>query len=180
MARSTSSSGVPFPLKRRTMQDRGHDRGMTGRFDLTPEDMVALIAGEPPYRARQLWRAIQQGREPAEMTELPSTLRQELEVRLPPGLALLREASSDGGETVKWLWGLPDGSAVETVLMRYPDRATVCVSSQAGCAMGCTFCATGQAGFTRHLTTGEIVEQVVRANRQLAAAGPPRRGPGRV
>jgi len=155
---------------------------MTGRFDLTPDDMVALIAGEPPYRARQLWRAIQQGREPAEMTELPSTLRQELEVRLPPGLALLREASSDGGETVKWLWGLPDGSAVETVLMRYPDRATVCVSSQAGCAMGCTFCATGQAGFTRHLTTGEIVEQVVRANRHMASA-PSRReggGPGRV
>ena len=143
---------------------------MTGRFDLTPEDMVALIAGEPPYRARQLWRAVHQGREPAEMTELPSALRQELEARLPSGLALLREASSDGGETVKWLWGLADGSAVETVLMRYPDRATACVSSQAGCAMGCTFCATGQAGFSRHLTTGEIVEQVVRANRHLAAA----------
>src|SRR5437764_11264771 len=154
------------------MHDRGHDRGMTGRFDLSPEDMAALMAGEPPYRARQLWRAVHQGREPAEMTELPSALRHELEGRLPSGLALLREASSDGGDTVKWLWGLADGSAVETVLMRYPDRATVCVSSQAGCAMGCTFRATGQAGFSRHLTTGEIVEQVVRANRHLAAAPP--------
>ena len=72
---------------------------------------------------------------------------------------------SDRGGTVKWLWRLGDGSAVETVLMRYPDRATVCVSSQAGCAMACSFCATGQAGFTRHLSTGEIVEQVVRARR---------------
>jgi len=66
---------------------------------------------------------------------------------------------------VKWLWGLADGSRVETVLMRYPRRATVCVSSQAGCAMGCTFCATGQSGFARHLTAGEIVEQVVVARR---------------
>ena len=73
--------------------------------------------------------------------------------------------SSDGGQTVKWLWALADGARVETVLMHYPDRATVCVSSQAGCAMGCTFCATGQAGFTRHLSTGEIVEQVVAARR---------------
>ncbi|MEZ5177027.1 MAG: hypothetical protein R2746_01755 [Acidimicrobiales bacterium] len=70
---------------------------------------------------------------------------------------------SDDGQTVKWLWRLADGQQVETVLMRYPDRATVCVSSQAGCAMACGFCATGQAGFDRHLTTGEIVEQVVRA-----------------
>src|SRR5262245_31903991 len=65
--------------------------------------------------------------------------------------------------TVKWLWQAGDGAQVETVLMRYRDRATVCVSSQAGCAMGCTFCATGQAGFERHLDPGEIVEQVVRA-----------------
>ena len=149
--------------------------GMTGRFDLSQEDMAALLRDEPPYRVRQLWRAVHQGREPAEMTELPAALRQDLDEKLPPGLTLVREVTSDGGDTVKWLWGLRDGSAVETVLMRYPDRATVCVSSQAGCAMGCTFCATGQAGFTRHLTTGEIVEQVVRANRHLAAAGPPGR-----
>jgi 23S rRNA (adenine2503-C2)-methyltransferase len=70
---------------------------------------------------------------------------------------------SDAGDTVKWLWSLGDGRQVETVLMLYRDRATVCVSSQAGCAMRCGFCATGQAGFDRHLSTGEIVEQVVRA-----------------
>jgi 23S rRNA (adenine2503-C2)-methyltransferase len=72
---------------------------------------------------------------------------------------------SDGGDTVKYLWELHDGSRIETVLMLYPDRVTVCVSSQAGCAMACGFCATGQAGFTRQLTVGEIVEQVVVAAR---------------
>ena len=76
-----------------------------------------------------------------------------------------RNRSPTDGQTVKWLWALADGARVETVLMHYPDRATVCVSSQAGCAMGCSFCATGQAGFTRHLSTGEIVEQVVAARR---------------
>ena len=83
---------------------------------------------------------------------------------------------ADGGDTVKWLWSLSDGARVETVLMDYPDRVTVCVSSQAGCAMGCQFCATGQAGFTRHLTTGEIVEQVVAATRAAQPAPAVQRG----
>ena len=72
---------------------------------------------------------------------------------------------------MKWLWALADGTQVETVLMHYADRSTVCVSSQAGCAMGCGFCATGQAGFDRHLTAGEIVEQVVRAGRRARDDG---------
>jgi 23S rRNA (adenine2503-C2)-methyltransferase len=72
---------------------------------------------------------------------------------------------------VKWLWTLDDGRQVESVLMHYPGRSTVCVSSQAGCAMACGFCATGQAGFDRHLRTGEIVEQVVRARAAAAATG---------
>jgi 23S rRNA (adenine2503-C2)-methyltransferase len=72
---------------------------------------------------------------------------------------------------VKWLWSLVDGTRVETVLMHYAERSTVCVSSQAGCAMGCTFCATGQAGFDRQLTAGEIVEQVVRAGRRARDDG---------
>jgi 23S rRNA (adenine2503-C2)-methyltransferase len=76
---------------------------------------------------------------------------------------------ADGGTTVKWLFGLGDGAAIETVLMHYPGRTTVCVSSQAGCAMACGFCATGQAGFRRHLSAGEIVEQVVRAAREARA-----------
>jgi 23S rRNA (adenine2503-C2)-methyltransferase len=99
------------------------------------------------------------------MTNLPRPLRARLEEALPSALGLLTESRSDGGQTVKRLWALSDGARVETVLMRYPDRATVCVSSQAGCAMGCAFCATGQAGFGRHLTSGEIVEQVVWAKR---------------
>jgi 23S rRNA (adenine2503-C2)-methyltransferase len=70
------------------------------------------------------------------------------------------------GQTVKWLWAAPDGAAIETVLMLYPDRATVCVSSQAGCAMNCGFCATGQAGFRRNLSSGEILEQVAAARRR--------------
>ena len=76
---------------------------------------------------------------------------------------------ADNATTVKWLFHMGDGQAVETVLMHYPGRTTVCVSSQAGCAMACGFCATGQAGFRRHLTTGEIVEQVVRAAREARA-----------
>jgi 23S rRNA (adenine2503-C2)-methyltransferase len=81
------------------------------------------------------------------------------------------ERVGEGGDTVKWLWRLHDGATVETVLMRYAERDTVCVSSQAGCAMACGFCATGQAGFERHLTTGEIVEQVVRAARRSRDEG---------
>jgi 23S rRNA (adenine2503-C2)-methyltransferase len=73
--------------------------------------------------------------------------------------------TTDSGDTVKWLFALEDGPTVETVLMRYSRRATVCVSSQAGCAMGCSFCATGQAGFARHLTSGEILEQIAIARR---------------
>ena len=84
------------------------------------------------------------------------------------------ESVSDNGDTVKFLWELDGGSRIETVLMLYRDRATVCVSSQAGCAMACGFCATGQAGFTRHLTVGEIVEQVVRATRRGPVGRPPR------
>jgi 23S rRNA (adenine2503-C2)-methyltransferase len=75
---------------------------------------------------------------------------------------------SDDGRTVKWLWRLHDGHHIETVLMHYDDRTTVCVSSQAGCAMACGFCATGQSGFDRHLSVGEIVEQVIRARRTSA------------
>jgi 23S rRNA (adenine2503-C2)-methyltransferase len=86
---------------------------------------------------------------------------------LPSALDPVVERISDRGDTVKQLWRLRDGRSIESVLMRYRDRVTVCVSTQAGCAMGCGFCATGQGGFDRHLTTGEIVEQVVRAARRI-------------
>ena len=138
---------------------------MPGRFQVTLPELATLLDGEPAYRARQVWAGLHAGREPEEMTELPAALRGRIAGLLGSDLDLVQEAISDRGDTAKWLWRLGDGAAVETVLMRYPDRATVCVSTQAGCAMACSFCATGQAGFTRHLTSGEIVEQVVRARR---------------
>jgi 23S rRNA (adenine2503-C2)-methyltransferase len=137
-----------------------------GAYDLGREDLTVLLIDQPRYRVDQVWRGLYgKGLRPAEMTDLPQELRSRLDAGLPPGLRLSAESKSDGGKTVKWLWALSDGAQVETVLMRYPDRATVCVSTQAGCAMRCTFCATGQAGFARNLTTGEIVEQVVVAKR---------------
>src|SRR5690606_25256791 len=84
---------------------------------------------------------------------------------LPPALTTVAELRSSDGSTLKWLWELDGGARVETVLMHHREHSTVCVSTQAGCAMACGFCATGQAGFERHLSTGEIVEQVVRARR---------------
>lgn len=134
-------------------------------LDLGLDDLADLLVGEPAYRTGQVWRALHQGLGPAEMTDLPARLRRQLVAAMPAGLDLAATSVSEGADTVKWLWALADGSSVETVLMHYPGRATVCVSTQAGCAMACTFCATGQAGFRRHLTAGEIVEQVVRARR---------------
>jgi 23S rRNA (adenine2503-C2)-methyltransferase len=146
-----------------------------GRFDLSPADLAALLPGEPAYRARQVWRGLHLGRSVDELTELPKALRARLARDLPPPMALLRESVAEGSAapTVKWLWGLDDGARIETVLMTYPGRATVCVSSQAGCAMACPFCATGQAGFRRHLSAGEIVEQVVRARSFFVASQAP-------
>jgi 23S rRNA (adenine2503-C2)-methyltransferase len=107
---------------------------------------------------------------PEEMTDLPLALRERLATIVPPALREVALSEGDGGTTLKWSWALHDGARIETVLMKYPDRATVCVSTQAGCAMNCPFCATGQAGFTRNLSTGEILEQVARAWRALRPA----------
>jgi 23S rRNA (adenine2503-C2)-methyltransferase len=137
-----------------------------GRFDLTLEDLSQVLSDEPAYRTRQVWKSLYQGREPAEMTDLPLALRSRLAEDLAPGLLPSETSVNLDGDTTKWLWTLADGAKVETVLMAYPSgRVTVCVSTQAGCAMACSFCATGQAGFQRHLTAGEIVEQVIRAGR---------------
>ncbi len=134
------------------------------RYGVTRDELAGLLDGEPRYRLDQLWAGLYaQLANPAAITSLPKVLRSRIDEELPLALAPVSETASDRGDTVKFLWELAGGSRVETVLMLYADRATVCVSSQAGCAMGCGFCATGQAGFTRHLTTGEIVEQVVRA-----------------
>jgi 23S rRNA (adenine2503-C2)-methyltransferase len=145
-----------------------------GPYDLSREEVARLLAGEPAYRVGQVWDGLHtRARLPSEMTDLPRALRARLaaEPALAPALRPAARSVAEGGETVKWLWHLAGGAAVESVLMYYRDRATVCVSTQAGCAMACGFCATGQAGFTRHLSAGEIVEQVAAAVRE---AGPRR------
>lgn len=120
--------------------------------------------GERGFRARQL-SAHYFGRferDPGAMTDLPAASRERLaSALLPPLLTRVRDWCCDNGATRKTLWRLHDGALVESVLMGYPDRVTACVSSQAGCAMGCPFCATGQAGLTRNLSAAEIVDQVV-------------------
>jgi 23S rRNA (adenine2503-C2)-methyltransferase len=142
------------------------------RYAATREDLATLLDGLPRYRVDQVWQGLyEQLAEPEELTALPKALRASLAGALPLALEVVAERTSDRGDTVKWLWRLADGTEVETVLMHYADRSTACVSSQAGCAMGCGFCATGQAGFDRHLTAGEIVEQVVRAARRARDDG---------
>lgn len=137
------------------------------RFDVDRDQLATLLAGEPRYRLDQVWSGLyQQLQAPAELTNVPKALRARLEDVLPEALTPVTEQISDRGDTVKFLWELAGGSRIETVLMLYPGRATVCVSTQAGCAMACGFCATGQAGFTRQLRVGEIVEQVIRAARR--------------
>ncbi|GAA2952413.1 23S rRNA (adenine(2503)-C(2))-methyltransferase RlmN [Microbacterium schleiferi] len=141
--------------------------------DLTPEQRVekAKELGLPGFRAGQLERhyLTRWTSDPAEMTDLPASGREELVAGLlPPLLTEVRRLDTDRGDTIKFLWKLHDGALVESVLMRYPGRITLCVSSQAGCGMNCPFCATGQAGLTRNMSAAEIVDQVVRANQVIA------------
>lgn len=145
------------------------DQPRRSRYDHDRDTLGHLLEGQPAYRVNQVWDGLyKRGTDPADLTDLPKALRATLEEQLPPALTEVTRSVSDGGDTVKWLWALDGGAKVETVLMHYRERSTVCISSQAGCAMACGFCATGQAGFERHLTTGEIVEQVIRAQRAAA------------
>ncbi len=145
---------------------------MTSLYTPDRAELADVLQGEPRYRLDQVWDGLYgQLAAPADISNIPKGLRQRLETELPTSLTQVVRRVSDGGDTVKYLWELHDGGRIETVLMLYPDRVTVCVSSQAGCAMACGFCATGQAGFTRHLTVGEIVEQVVVAGREARAMG---------
>src|SRR3954453_7318361 len=133
-------------------------------LDLAGRRTAVAELGEKEFRAGQLsahyfGRLV---RDPAAMTDLPAVSRERLtDDLLPRLLTPVRELACDDGATRKSLWRLHDGSLVESVLMGYPDRVTICVSSQAGCGMACPFCATGQAGLTRNLSTAEIVDQVV-------------------
>ena len=161
-------------------------KGMPPRHlaDLSPQqrrDAVVQL-GEQPFRADQLSRHYfaRLAHDPATMTDLPAAVRDRLgEALLPPLLTEVRHVETDRGATRKTLWRLHDGTLVESVLMRYRDRVTVCISSQAGCGMACPFCATGQGGLTRNLSTAEIVEQAVAAAR-IAAAGELPGGPVRL
>ena len=141
--------------------------------DLTPEQRVQAVIdlGEKPFRAKQLATHYftHLTADPAEMTDLPAASRELLVTNLfPPLLTAARMMQADRGTTVKTLWRMFDDAKVESVLMRYKHRSTLCVSSQAGCGLACAFCATGQLGLTRNLSTAEIVEQVRSSARSLA------------
>ncbi|MFP3907915.1 MAG: 23S rRNA (adenine(2503)-C(2))-methyltransferase RlmN [Acidimicrobiales bacterium] len=139
---------------------------MPTRYDPSAHELAGLLADEPAYRARQIWDGLyHQGRDLLELTDVPKGLRVQLAEELPRALTPVAQSASDDAMTAKWLWELDGGARIETVLMHYRDRTTACVSTQAGCAMACSFCATGQAGFDRQLSVGEIVEQVIEARR---------------
>ncbi len=145
-------------------------------YDLDLDDLTRWVVaqGEKPFRARQIWEGLYRHLwdRPEAFTTLPKALRQRMEEAFTfHHLTPVREVASTDGETHKTLFHLPDGSPVETVRMRYVKRRTLCISTQSGCAMGCTFCATGQMGLRRNLSPGEIVEQVLYYARWLRARG---------
>jgi 23S rRNA (adenine2503-C2)-methyltransferase len=144
------------------------------RYDLGFDELAALLGDAPRFRAQQLYDGLYMNlAEPGEIHVLPATLRGELADHdaLRSALSLAREASADHGATTKWLFRLDGGDFIETVLMHHPKHSTACISSQAGCAMACQFCATGDAGYARQLSVGEIVEQVVWAARSSRSSG---------
>jgi 23S rRNA (adenine2503-C2)-methyltransferase len=175
---------MPEPLPLVFNEPRGRKKPPRHLADLSAEERKALVveAGLPGFRAKQLSthyfsRLVD---DPAQMTDLPAADREQLVSALLPDLMTpLRTLEADKGTTRKTLWKLFDGALVESVLMRYPDRVTMCVSSQAGCGMACPFCATGQGGLQRNMSTAEIVEQVVAGARSLARGEVPG-GPSRV
>ena len=174
--------GEPQPLV--FNERRGRKKPPRHLADLSPAQRTELVTsmGLPGFRAKQLSthyfsRLVD---DPSQMTDLPATDRVELvEGLLPHLMTSLRTMEADRGTTRKTLWRLFDGALVESVLMRYPDRVTMCVSSQAGCGMACPFCATGQGGLQRNMSAAEIVEQVVSGARALSRGEVPG-GTGRV
>jgi 23S rRNA (adenine2503-C2)-methyltransferase len=144
--------------------------------DLTRAELTALVQSWDfsPMHAARVWRHVYlEGTERfADMPDVPARLRARLEAELSPALPEVAQTTcSADGFTRKYLLALADGRRIETVLMRFTGRVTACVSSQAGCAMGCVFCATGQMGFARHLAAGEIVAQVLHIDRVLRTHG---------
>jgi len=145
-------------------------------FDLNFEEIRDILIDwdEPEYRTQQIWEGlyVQLWSDAESFSSLPLSLREKLaEEFVFNSITVDRSMQSKDGETLKYLFKLGDEAAIETVLMSYSDRNTVCISSQVGCAMGCGFCATGNMGFSRNLSTGEIVEQVIRAADQFRTQG---------
>ena len=144
--------------------------------DMTLAEREAKVKelGLPGFRAKQLSKHYFENytSDPEQMTDLPKDRRAELAQEFfPPLLTEVKRIATDDNTTIKFLWRLFDGALVESVLMRYPGRITLCVSSQCGCGMNCPFCATGQAGLTRNMSTAEILDQIVQANRVIAEGG---------
>ncbi|MFD9888880.1 23S rRNA (adenine(2503)-C(2))-methyltransferase RlmN [Amycolatopsis sp. NPDC059027] len=161
-------------------------RGLPPRHlaDLSATERAEAVAalGEKPFRAKQLSNHYfaRLTVDPEAMTDIPAAARQRLVGELmPPLLTEVRALTTDEGTTRKTLWRAHDGTLLESVLMRYPDRATLCISSQAGCGMACPFCATGQGGLDRNLSTAEIVDQV-RSAAAVMRDGLMPGGPGRL
>jgi 23S rRNA (adenine2503-C2)-methyltransferase len=145
-------------------------------YDLTLDQITDMVlsAGEPDYRATQIWQTLyhQLIDDPASFTNIPKSFRQQLSTSLRfASLSKTAESLSQDSNTHKVLFQTAPGDKIETVLMRYEHRKTVCISSQSGCGIGCVFCATGQMGFERNLSSGEIVEQVLYFARQLGTEG---------
>ncbi|HEX2177311.1 MAG TPA: 23S rRNA (adenine(2503)-C(2))-methyltransferase RlmN [Nocardioidaceae bacterium] len=180
----TQTPSPPRPLPLVFDEPRGRRKPPRHLADLTLAERRSAVeaAGLPAFRATQVSthyfdRLVT---DPAQMTDLPADVRESLVAELMPSLLTpVHSLDCDDGTTVKTLWRLFDGALVESVLMRYPGRATMCVSSQAGCGMACPFCATGQGGLQRNMSAAEIVEQVVVGARALAH-GEVTGGPGRV
>lgn len=145
-------------------------------YDLDYDSITAELKswGEPNYRANQIWSGIYHHlwNRPNQFSNLPKALREKLRQHFYfHALEAEETLHSADGQTQKSLFRLRDGEVIEAVLMKYERRRTMCVSTQSGCAMGCVFCATGQMGFRRNLSSGEIVAQVLHFARQLNAAG---------
>jgi 23S rRNA (adenine2503-C2)-methyltransferase len=145
-------------------------------YELDYEEIVQLMLslGQPVYRAQQLWQGLyhQYWMTIDEFTTLSKPLRSQLEQKIEfSRLTNINVLRSSDKQTEKTLFSLPDKQSIETVLMSYKERNTICISSQVGCGMGCTFCATGQMGFRRNLSSGEIIEQVIFYARSLASIG---------
>ncbi|MEV1024078.1 23S rRNA (adenine(2503)-C(2))-methyltransferase RlmN [Streptomyces sp. NPDC050264] len=163
---------MPKPGELTFVAPRGAKKPPRHLADLSPAERKEAVAavGEKPFRAKQLSQHYfaRLAHDPAEWTDIPAGSREKLrEALLPELMTVVRHLSTDQDTTRKTLWRLFDGTLVESVLMRYPDRVTMCISSQAGCGMNCPFCATGQAGLDRNLSTGEIVHQIVDGMRAL-------------